>query len=357
MSEHYRRTEHRVIGLSLHFGNGEKKVVLPDITPPSTTHRLGEATKELGSLDGLDTDQIARKCFQSIQFRSNDTTVLDGRTYYHLSKSTDERVKQTLYTLFGVRLSIEELDSNIENLELNRFGWVEQIENTKLDLSKRVAHAKIAEIALLACSSLSPMMVNSVSAVLSSLADSLQSMSAVLQKHTIDANLFSTDDSTIILVNSRFSTEQMSSKWFACLCGLSQTRILLSLQIRRIGFSTAFCDLIRTDSPLVRRRIQKERHLLPPSPEFTTRSATAPSSVPIRLSSRATPRLQAVQMEALGLRPWHESREVSRQQRSDTEPLSPSPLSIVRELAETKLPMPVARCSHPTEKLGFRNTG
>ena len=330
MTEHVRvaRAEQRLIGLSLHFGNHDDKKAATHISPPSTTRRLDEKPPrhELG-MGGLNTDEIARAAFSSIQFKTNDTTVLDGKTYYHLSKGTDQLVKQTLYALFGVSLSVAELDENISALELNRYGWVESREETKLDLSQRIVHAKIAELALLACASLSPMMVASVSAVLSSLADSLQSMSAVLQKNTVDCNIFSTDENSIVLINSRFSTEQTASKWMGCFCGMSRTRILLSLQIRRIGFSTRFMDMVRVDSPIVRRRIQGERHLLPPSPELPHRSMTAPSSVPIRMSRRALPRVQQLQMEALGKHPRQMGEGVE-----DTPPLSQSPLSVVREL-------------------------
>ena len=314
--------QQRLIGLSLHFGSGDADVNtrLPSHTPPSTTRRLDQpASTGEQKFEGLDCDQIAKRCFESIQFNSNQTTVLDNRCYYHLAP-TDEQIRLTLFRLFGVRLSVSELESNIDSLELNKWGWQDGTQTMDLDLSRRIAHAKIAELALLACSSLSPMMVESVGTVLSSLADSLQSMSAVLSKHTIDCNLFSTDPQgqAVYLVNSRFSTQQTSSKWMVLCCGFSHNHLLLSLQIRKVGFTRDFVDLIRQDSPIVRRRIHGV-NLLPPSPEFTTRAMTAPSSVPIRPSSRATPRLQQVQMEALGLRSLQPSREVS-------------PLSVIRQL-------------------------
>ena len=330
-----------LLGISLHFFSPDQQ---PNYhaTPLSTTRRLDErpTTREPGvrGLDGKATDAIAKACFASVQFNPNQTTVLDGTTYYHLSSAADENVRQTLHTLFGVRLSTSELDSNVSALEKLGWGYCQSIENTNLDLSQRIAHAKVAEVALLACASLSPAIVTSVAAVLSSLADSLQSMRSVLQKTTLDCNLFTTtppssgDAQSIILINSRFETNQTTSKWILCLCGASRTRMMLSLRIRRVSFNQSFTEALRDDSPIVRRRIHNGNVLLPPSPELHGRSATAPSSVPVRHSSRARHSEQPANALPPPLERSRQSLLTAAADSSRPSSVRPSPLSVVRQL-------------------------
>ena len=326
---------HELLGMSLHFGNGQPEKKNHN-TPSTSTRQLDQPPSHTErGFEGMNTDEIARKCFQSIKFNANHTTVLDGHVYQQLNSAADDRLKQCLFTLFGVRLTVEALDRNIDNLELNDWGRLENIQDTEMDLSKKVIHAKIAEVALLACASLSPAIVSTVTSVLSSLSDSLQSIHSILKNTVIDANLFTTDTQSIVLVNSRFAVLQVNQKWMLWLCGFTRQKMVLRLSIRRIGFTTAFTDGIRTDSPLIRRKIDK-RVLLPPSPEFSNRSMTAPSSVPSRMKHSSRASMAQQQMIEMSSTPENSNKKYSpillpsRSLKSVPEEVKESPVSVMK---------------------------
>ena len=298
---------HRLVGLSLHFGE------------PASTSRA------------VDISDIAAKAFQAIEFRPDKTTVLNGRVYQQLTAG-DDRIKQALYSCFGVSLSVEALDSNIQNLQANSFGRLESIQRCKVNLSEKIAHVRWAEVAQLAASSLSPAVVTSVAAVLSSLSDSLHAAHTILSNEVIDANLFTTDDSSIVLINSRFETVQTSSRYILLLCGISRRKVFLNLNVRRIGFTTSFTQSIKDGSPHVIRKIQNNV-LLPPSPQLAGRSATAPSSVPVRSTNERAQLVAGFTPLASPVpTPLAPSRALYPVDESPPARVDASPLSVLRDL-------------------------
>ena len=256
-----------VVGLSLTFNNPKVQA-----TPPSRVRRLSDgATTTEKEWSGLPLDDIATKVFSSIQFNAAECIVND-QTY---SIIQDDQVRGGLYRLFGPRLSISQLERNISSLEQSRWGWMEGCESTSIDLTRDVAHQRIADLCLLALSSLSPNIISAVSAVLSTLADSLQTETSNIQRHLIEINLYCRADKSLVLINSRLDVQQRGRKMMLICCGYSGLRLVLSLQIRRIAFTQQFRDLLQNESPLLEGRIIDGVVLLPPAPgRPSTRSAT-----------------------------------------------------------------------------------
>ena len=280
-------------------------------TPPSRTRRLDDQRPGEGQLKGLNTDQIAQKVFSAAKFSANEC-VVDGQSYVGVS---DERVRGSLIRLFGPRLSLQMLEENMNSLEKARWGWIEGTDSTVISLEKDIAVQRVSDLCILALSSLSPTIVTTVSAILGSLAESLQTERTSLERHMSEVTVYiRSRDSTLILVNSRLDVNQRTSKLLLCLCGRSSNSMYLSLEIRRIAISTQFEAMIRSDSPRI--RIRDGVQLLPPSPSLDHRSLTAPTCTPPRHkpSSRARQGRAELEMAGVGSGP------------------SPSPLSVVREL-------------------------
>ena len=294
-----------VVGLAVSFQfPGNKR--LGDPTPPSRTRRLDDQRPGEGSVKGLNTDQIAQRIFSAAKLSPTEC-VVDGQSYVGVS---DERVRGQLVRLFGPRLSTVQLESNLTVLERAKWGWVEGTDNTLISLERDVATLKVAELCMIALSSLSPAIVSTVSAILGSLAESLQKERASLERHLAEVNVYiRVRDSTLIVVNSKLDVNQRSSKWLLCLCGRNSEKMYLSLQIRRIAISAEFEGMIRSDSPRI--RIRDGIQLLPPSPSDQRRALSAPQPARHKPSSRARP--VAVELTPI------ESRR-------------PSPLSVVRDL-------------------------
>jgi hypothetical protein len=231
--------------------------------------------------------------FSSISFTSQET-VVHGETYLAVN---DEALRGQLFRLFGPRLSVGQLESNITSLEQAHWGWLEGTDSTVIDLRRDIARQRVADLCVLALSSLSPNIVSAVQAVLSTLADSIQREQSSLFRHTVEVNLYARKDSTLTLVNSRLDVKQSGRKWMMCLCGWSTVGMSLSLQIRRIAFSRLFQDMITSGSPALHERIRGGTVLLPPSPELVARRAETEPGVGV--SSR-TVRAQ-VQLVQWGL--------------------------------------------------------
>lgn len=282
---------HKLVGLSVRFSttDDEEKRCSPDRTPPSSVRRLSQQTASQPSSTGLDIDGIAARVFDSVKFTSHDTVVYENETYVAVH---DEALRGQLFRLFGPRLSVKELESNISVVERRRWGWVESQESMTIDLTQRIAHQRVADLCVLACSSLSPAVVGAVSSVLTTLADSLRSVQSLLTRTSVEVNVFSrAGPGSLILVNSRLNVFQRSSMLMLCLCGASRLGMSLSLEIRRIGFSTLFADLLRNNSPQV--EIRDGRLLLTPVSEVRDlRAASAPTgqSTQYRVLSRACSR-------------------------------------------------------------------
>ena len=279
---------HKLVGLSVRFSTAaeDRKGEHTQHTPPSSIRRVSEQTAgpKQPSSTGLDIDEIASRVFNSVKFNHDDTVVYDGHCFVAVH---DERLRGQLFRLFGPRLSVRELESNIDNLERGQWGWLESRESTTIDLSQTVAHQRVADLCVLACSSLSPAIVGAVSSVLTTLADSLRSVQSLLTRTSVEVNVFSrAGPGSLILVNSRLSVFQRNSVLMLCLCGASRLGMSMSLEIRRIGFSSLFTDLLRANSPMV--QVRDGRVLLPPIHE-SSRAVSAPAglSTRYRVSSRA----------------------------------------------------------------------
>ena len=255
-----------VLGLSLTFTS-------PGVpTPPSRLRRLNDnATKAESTWSGLPLDKIAERVFSAIKFDTHDC-VVNGQSY---STIQNDHVRGALYRLFGPRLTISQLENNLTSLEKSHWGYLEGVDSTIIDLSRDIAHQRVADLCLLALSSLSPQIVSAVTAVLSTLADSVQSERSLLTRHVIEVTLYARNDRTLTLINSRLDVSQRGRKIMLCLCGASRMSMVLELQIRRIGFSRQFYDLLESDSPELSGRILNGVVLLPPS-GVQGRAATAP---------------------------------------------------------------------------------
>ena len=148
--------------------------------------------------------------------------------------------------------------------------------------------------------------------VLVSLSQSIRMDVSVLSRHVIDCNLFARQDSTLTLIHSRLDVRQKSRGWMIC-CGLSRSKMELSLAIRRLGFTKLFEDLIRDQSPALKIRGDV---LLPPSPLLTDRSLTAPSSTPLRMFKHSA-RAREAQAELVAI-----SRDNTPHQSRRTTPIA-----------------------------------
>ena len=326
-----------LVGMSLAVSS-HKRAGSATATPPSRVRRLSDKRGPgEGDVAGLPVDKIAERVFSSIAF-SKEQTVCDGEVYTAVS---DENVRGSLFRLFGPRLSVAELEYNLTSLEAKQWGWLEGSESCVIDLRRDVAHQRVSELCVLALSSLSPAIVTAVTAVLTTLADSIQRENVTMERHSVQVNLFTRADASLLVVNSRLDCSQSSSKLLLCLCGSARLGMQLSLQVRRIGFSSVFQDHLRTSSPAL--KVKGGTVLLPPSPELHARALTAPSSVPSRFkhSSRAaeaqrqmvelsaspeTSRHSPIRLPAVRL--LHPLPEVSE---SSSYASKDSPASVVRE--------------------------
>ena len=265
-----------------------------------------------GDIHGLNTDQIARKVFSAAKFSESNCEV-DGQSYIGV---TDEKVRGQLIRLFGPRLSTIQLERNVNVLEQSKWGWLEGSDSLTINLKREVAHQRVSDLCLLALSSLSPTIVSSVTAILSTLADSLQKEQASLTRSQAEVNVYiRTRDIQLILVNSRLAVTQRSHKLLLCLCGQSSMGMYLSLEIRRLAFTTEFERMIRSDSPRI--KIKDGIHLLPPSPELIHRSMTAPTCTPPRPAKGLSSRARQAQVELVALSTTNKTRT--------------SPLSVIRQ--------------------------
>ena len=193
-----------VVGLAVNFSF--PKAAKSDPTPPSRLRRLSDRRSPgEGEIWGLDTDSVARRVFAAASFSTTDCEV-DGQSYIGV---TDERVRGALIRLFGPRLSTLQLEQNMSVLERAKWGWVEGMDSTVISLERDIAHQRVSELCVLALSSLSPVIVKTVTQVLTTLADSLQREKASLTRHMAEVNLYvRVQDSQLILVNSRLDVAQ-----------------------------------------------------------------------------------------------------------------------------------------------------
>ena len=269
----------KVIGLSLNF-QPEKSG-----TPPSAVRTINEPRQQDEDLDfaGLNTEQICRKVCASVKFNSDRTVVFQRQTYSHVE---DESINGALIRLFGPRLSSADLETNLDRLTARQWGWVAGVEDENIDLNKAVLKQRVVDLAMAAVSSLSPSIISAVCTILTVLSESINTVQAIVSKRQMEANIFCAENDQIILVSSRFLLYQKTSGWSCLLCGYERTGMMLSLSIRHIHFTRAFILGLQEASPQIVSRIGPDNMLLPPSPLLSGRSATAPSSVPIRAASR-----------------------------------------------------------------------